>query len=916
MTAAVSRVVAAKRSSAKKKNNRAEPTSSTAAQRFVPAPAVPLAGWRQVWAWVGFAVVILAACSWVLVHAYLVDTVTVRLCENMDKDMSAEKRMPVFLAEIAFDGYTWNRHAEHLGENGEWRLRHTTLDNAPAGREVHWNSAFAWYLRGLGEVYRAINGDSLRNSIFRMSIWANPILLVLAIGIFSTLAARRFGPLCGTVITTGMVAVPTFYEGFMPAYPDHHGLIAFSLLGMIFGIAWAGAGWVQPADGNDFVPPRSLKQARHGMIFSAICGAAGLWISALSMALVLGAVGVAALASCFAFSKWGRSKTLRFEPSLWRTWGAWGAGGSLFFYLIEYFPNHMGMRMEVNHPLYALAWLGGGWMIAIFSTWFTSAPETPFPWGKVMLPIVSCAVLPCVVLFGGPGVYTPRDQFVFQLHKNIAEFLPLLTRIQFGGLTWEMAFGWFPILLLAVIGLLRVNRVGMGTKAALVFLSVPIFLITALQFHQVRWGMLVGPLYIALAGLVIPQIWRLVPARLVERTIVAAMLAGFAYLFVGPSFRNCFAGSWAQFQKGTKDIPISFGQGLALVHRQMARTILDSAGDKPVVLLSSPNSSCVLSTLGGFRTVGTLYWENAQGLKNAATALNAQSEDEALALLHKYGITHMSLMTWENFIAPFFSILYPEPVRGKNIQNSFARRALENKQIPIWTRPLVFPPNDLSKGLQQQVLLLQFAPEQSREEARFHIARFARFVEGNPIAAEMTFKEILDVAPKSTLVRFELADLFVAQKRYQEAVDQLLKTLPDGDPSQRSALARKFVPALGTAGQWKLRSELVKALVVYDDADAETLEKAAWILSTSPDPDARDAALALACCDRRQALPEAKPELLLARAAALAASGEFKKAALIAREAGVLARSEKKLQDLANEMAAAFDTGKIWTVNN
>ena len=161
-----------------------------------------------------------------------------------------------------------------------------------------------------------------------------------------------------------------------------------------------------------------------------------------------------------------------------------------------------------------------------------------------------------------------------------------------------------------------------------------------------------------------------------------------------------------------------------------------------------------------------------------------------------------------------------------------------------------------------------------------------------------------------------LADLFGAQKCCQSAVEQLKFALKDGTPAQRSSLARKFIPSLEAAREWTLRSDLIKALVSPADAGAETLENAAWILSTSPDTDARDAALALACSDRRQALPDTKPELLLARAAALAASGEFKKAALIAREAGALAPSDKSLQDRANEMSAAFDAGQIWTMDN
>ncbi|MEI6277943.1 MAG: hypothetical protein WCQ16_01010 [Verrucomicrobiae bacterium] len=767
-------------------------------------------------AWIGFSAVLLACIAWVAAHAFLVDAVTVRLCNEADKNIPAEKRMPVFLSEIAFDGYAWNRHAEHLGENGEWRVRHTDFDNAPKGRELHWSSGLIWYLRGLGEIYRAATGDSLRNSIYRMSIWANPILLVLAIGLFSTLSARRFGPLCGAVIAIGMVAVPTFYEGFMPAYPDHHGLVAFTILGMLFGIAWAGAGWVQPAEGTDFAPSHSLKQAKHGMIFSGICGAAGLWISAFSIVMVALGIGVAAIVSVVAFSGSKRRKTRgdEFHPEVWKVWGFSAALGSLFFYALEYFPSNMGMRLEVNHPLYALAWLGGGWGIYAFSRWFARPDRrlNNFPWTELVLCVLAGAILPGFILLGGSQspYYLPLDPFQKQLATNVAEGLPLLTRIKLGGLTWQMAFGWFPVFLLLAFALQFSRKTGSGTKAVLLFLSIPILFITALQFHQVRWGMLAGPLYIALAGIVIPQVWKLIPREALSRVLAMAIFLSFGYLFVEPSLRNCFQTAWAQFRSGDK-VSITAGQGLALLHRQMARAILDDAAGKPVVLLSSPNSSCLLSALGGFKSIGTLYWENGEGLKAAAAGLNSQSDEEALAFIKKHGITHVSLMTWENFIGPYFGILYPKGAPGKSYEKSFGKRALFDKVIPFWTRPLIFPPNDLTKGLAQQVLLLQVVPEQTLAEAKFHLARFARLVEGNPITAEITLKEILDNAPGSSLVRMELADLYLSQGRHREAADQTLAAMKDLPPDLRKSLAGQLAEKFIAAGKPDLAAEMLKA---------------------------------------------------------------------------------------------------------
>ena len=800
--------MASKRSKQKKK--KPDPLKTGSGRKSSPPQTPGPSSRARILAWIGFSAVLLACIAWVAAHAFLVDAVTVRLCSQADRDIPVEKRMPVFLSEIAFDGYAWNRHAEHLGENGEWRVRHTDFDNAPQGREVHWNSAFAWYLRGLGEIYRAVTGDSLRNSIFRMSIWANPILLVLALGIFSTLSARRFGPLCGSVIAIGMVAVPTFYEGFMPAYPDHHGLIAFTLLGMLFGIAWAGAGWVQNEGENDFAPPHTLRQARHGMIFSAICGAAGLWISAISTTIVLGSIGVAALVAVLFFGR--KATSCQFEAGLWKLWAVWGAGFSMFFYLLEYFPFNMGMRLAVNHPLYAIAWLGGGWMISGLSIWICSwgRKSSPFSWRSLILPAAACAVLPVVILLGGNEVYSAKDPFMLRLNTNIAELLPLMMRVRMGGLTWGAAIGWFPAFLLAAVALQMSRTVGRGTKAVLIFLAIPILLITALQFYQVRWGMLAGPLYIALAGIVVPQIWRLVPRELPSRVVVAAMLIFFGYTLVAPTFKNTFTTAWGQFRSGDK-ISITAGQGLALLHRQMARAILDDAAGAPVVLLSSPNSSCLLSAMAGFRTVGTLYWENVEGLKAAAAGLNAQSDEEALAFMKKHGITHVSLLTWENFIGPFFGILYPKPVPGKSYENSFGKRALFDKVIPPWARPLAFPPNDLSKGMQQTVLMLRVAPDQSLNEAKFHLARFSRLVEGNPITAEISLKEILDNAPESSAVRMELVDLYVSQGRHRDAANQALAAMKSLQPDLRRSIANQLAEKFTAAGQPDLAAEMLKA---------------------------------------------------------------------------------------------------------
>jgi hypothetical protein len=792
-----------------KSRSAAETDTTPTAKPPEPAPT-PLA---RILSWSGFYAILLVCMGYVFFHAFLIDSVTVRLCRELDgPNAKPTEVLPVPLLEIAFDGYVWNRHAEHLGKNGEWQMRKTDMDNAPEGREVHWNSAFAWYLRALGEFHRHFSGDTLRNSIFRASIWANPLLLIVALALFATLSARRFGPLCGSVLAIGMITTAPFYEGFLPAYPDHHGITAFALMGIIFGIAWAGAGWVQKSDGTAFIIPNSLKQARHGMVFSGISAASALWISGLSAAVIAVGVGMGAILSVWICGKKAKSEGCDYHPELWKTWAITTALGSLGFYIFEYFPNHIGMRLEVNHPFYALAWLGGGWIIFEITNWIyqSQSVKTSFPWKKLIWPVLACAVLPAFILLGGSRFYMVRDEFQLGIVKNVAEGLPLLTRINMGAITWKVAFGYFPVFILISLGLLAVKKVPFGSKGVLIFLIAPVFVVTVLQFIQVRWGMLNGPTYIALAALVIPLLWRLLPHTVPWRAAGTAGLIGALYLFSVDTVNGMLMPFWNQYNS-KQNMQVGSGQLLALLHRDMAKTILQNANGKPVVVLSSPNSSCLLATMGGFKTLGTLYWENGEGMKKAANTLNAQSDDEALALIKKYGITHVSLMTWENFIGPYFGILYPNPVPGKSLENSFGQRALFKKILPQWARPIPYPKNFLTNALKQDVLLLEIVPDQTKEEAEFHLARFLRISEGNPVAAEIMLKGILDHSPGSNAVRMELADLYVDQKRFSDAQNQFILSMNGTAPDVRRQIAQRGAQLLAQRGARTESEAVLKA---------------------------------------------------------------------------------------------------------
>jgi thioredoxin-like negative regulator of GroEL len=168
-------------------------------------------------------------------------------------------------------------------------------------------------------------------------------------------------------------------------------------------------------------------------------------------------------------------------------------------------------------------------------------------------------------------------------------------------------------------------------------------------------------------------------------------------------------------------------------------------------------------------------------------------------------------MTWENFIGPYFQILNPNPVPGKSLENSFGQRALFKKELPRWARPIPYPKNFLSNALQQDVLLLEVVPDQSPEEAEFHLARYQRLAEGNPVAAEIRLKSILDRSPGAAIVRMELATLYLDQKRFDDAKTQVLEAMKDAPSEARSQNLQNFAQALRQFGATSQADEILKA---------------------------------------------------------------------------------------------------------
>ncbi|MDR1789898.1 MAG: hypothetical protein LBR12_06135 [Opitutaceae bacterium] len=303
---------------------------------------------------------------------------------------------------FAMDGKTWTRYALTVSEGfqevdaagkprvdaagkpvrvEQTRLRRVNIDNALDGRKVYWNSTWALLMAKGGELRAKWFGEPLPLATERWARWQNLPVFTLIIVIFTIWVARRAG--VGAAVFTGfaMAGIPSFYEGFLPAYPDHHGLSTVATFGVVIGALFMGAGWWRAAvpgepPGSRLLP-KSPAQARGAAVFSALSGVFGMWITAAPALPPIAIVGTMGLFVSFFHNQSLVGSGAQFDPKVWRLWGRIGAVGSLIAYLLEFFPSYTlfspgCFRLEVNNPLYSLAWfLAGEYIAGTIELWQT-----------------------------------------------------------------------------------------------------------------------------------------------------------------------------------------------------------------------------------------------------------------------------------------------------------------------------------------------------------------------------------------------------------------------------------------------------------------------------------------------------------------------------------------------------------------
>jgi hypothetical protein len=658
------------------------------------------------------------------------------------------------LPNSSVDARWWVVHTKKMLRDGTWRVRATALDNSPHGREVHWSSFLMWVLALLAWVRSWGTGQPTEWFVADAAVAAGPLLLAVFFSALWWTAQRAFGWLPATFYLLVLLTTQGVVRTFELGEADHHGIVLVFASACALCLIAGGAGF---ARGTDAMAPRWF-------VASGLAGAAALWVSASTALPILAGLGAGGLLTGLLFA---RSKEPPLRPNLWLVWGVTGCLGSLAFYLLEYFPRHMSWRLEVNHPLYAFAWLGGSWLLCRF---LEGRRDGKFPfrkagdWVKAALCVLVAAAPVAAITMAGDRAFWVSDTFLLALHKEyISEFQSIAGILRWKGqeqnaLVWIILYFWIWVILAGALALWVSGKGDALFRRALLLLLPATAIMQLLAFWQVRWSSAAFALWALWGLLAVAAVLRLPPgSRWLSRGLALLASVPWIAFVLGPLPAAAFA---TKAERSCLDAPLGEDVGGNLLIRDVTHRLLQASPGQVPTVLTGPNTSTEMAYHGGVRVLGTLYWENMPGLKKAAEMFAAGTEEETKRLLSEAGVTHIVVPSWSNFGEAYASLL--AKARGEtNPAPSYLDAVLKSEEFPVWLRPFAYPIPTATGIDAQSVRVVAFLPSQNDFEAHFYRGIY-HFESRQPDKARAQFAEALALRPGEPRVQAYLRQLDAA----------------------------------------------------------------------------------------------------------------------------------------------------------
>jgi len=599
------------------------------------------------------------------------------------------------------ESYHWLAQTQRMFNRGEWRVRHIDYENAPFGRDVHSPSPYRWWLGALAWCDHVFSGRSPAAAVERAALVADPLLHLLFLLGTTFLVAWRFGTFPAALISIGLVTVFPFAAGFLPAAPDHRGLAQILALGSVLLLA-AGARATPAPDDNG-------RSTRRWFILAGVTGGLGLWVSvAVQIPILLGVAAGALLAAGVTRSQ--RRGEAADTPGLpWRAWAAAGAITTLGAYLVEFAPAALGdWQLSYIHPLYGLAWLGGGEILAQAAEWIEGRkpPKTLRHFAGLALALAAIVAVPVAnwKIHGSEFLLPDTPSLRLTKLPDGAVARGLAAWISREGLSPAALATLLPLVLAGfAVWVLPRREAGRERRAAVAITFGPVLVAFGFACQQLFWwnaldGLLLVMLVAATAGM------------------SGATHGGYRRLaWLGGGLLLLLPGILlvAPRHKAETENDLTRSEVLGLIERDLAGWLALHGPPGGAVLLAPPNETTALCYHGGMRGLGSLSRENKSGVAAAVLILANQNTQEAKALIDRRNITHVVLLSWDSGFDD-----YTQADAGT------LRDKLQLPTLPPWLRPRAYSLPKIPGFEGQSVQVFEVVDEQEPATAVARITEY------------------------------------------------------------------------------------------------------------------------------------------------------------------------------------------------
>lgn len=569
--------------------------------------------------------------------------------------------------------YQWLNQTRQMLAKREWRVRRVDYENAPFGHEVFAASPYRWWLGFIAWIERRGTTDSIDQAVERAALFADPALHVLLLAGTALFVAWHFGVFPAALLSIGFASLFPFGGNFSPGAPEERGLVLalviWSLLPLVLGARVLYSMVLDPE-----------KKAERWFFVGGVIGGFGLWISVAIQAPVLLGIAIGALGAAWIARNAADGSNATARSVLpWRAWALGGAVGTLAAYLIEFFPAHMGAwELRAVHPLYGLAWLGGGELVARIAAWIQSRKlsKSPRDITVIVLAIAGLASLPVAMWLVKNWGFWEADPAVSRLTKLTSSGVAtsFWTWMVRDGITGAVAATFLPTLLVApAIWLMLRRAVNAGARVSIALMLGPLVIVFALACDRLSWwngfdALILVLLVASAAALPVSEKSRF--SQWAYSVLAAVIfLPGMVQLI--PSMKRA------------QDNTLNEAEVFGLIERDLAHWLARRVGPNHALILAPHNQTVALNYYGGLPGLATLGWENRDGLAAAMRVVSASTPEEARELVNRRGITHIIIPSWDNYLD-----VYTQMGMGR-MEGTFMN-LLHQWVLPSWLRPVPY----------------------------------------------------------------------------------------------------------------------------------------------------------------------------------------------------------------------------------